>query len=155
MQDSLLKHLAAEISHSKKLLVILEQENTALQTPNSNQLTTLADDKQQLLKQLEIELTAQDQLLTSKGLQAGKVGIEKIIQHIGDNSSVAHQWKELQTLTHACKDLNEVNGGIVAATRRHIEQSLDILRGSTGTDRLYGAQGKTRSAGQSNVIGKA
>ena len=54
-----------------------------------------------------------------------------------------------------CRQLNQVNGGVVAASRGATERALAVLRGESLATSLYDSHGDTRSAGGTRPLAQA
>lgn len=54
-----------------------------------------------------------------------------------------------------CRQLNQVNGGVVAASRGATEKALAVLRGDHHAPSLYDSHGDTRVAGGTRALAQA
>lgn len=54
-----------------------------------------------------------------------------------------------------CRQLNQINGGLVAASRGATEKALDVLRGDSHGTSLYDSHGDARAAGGTRPLAQA
>ncbi|HIP53507.1 MAG TPA: flagellar protein FlgN [Chromatiales bacterium] len=145
-----------EIACSLQLLEVLQEENAVLKEADTARLEELTVTKQDVLKELDTRVAAHNALLAELGLPPGREGTEKLLDFFVDDPHAEEKWNELQELAQAYRDLNEINGGIVALSQRHVRQALDILSGNGNVaGNTYNKGGETRSLADSQSIGKA
>lgn len=63
--------------------------------------------------------------------------------------------QRLEATFERCRQLNQVNGGVVAASRGATEKALALLRGQDVPLSLYDSHGDTRAAGGSRSLAQA
>ncbi len=148
--------LDREINCSTRLLKVLRRENAALKNADTDTLETIVTEKETLLVELDSRVSAHNAFLDEQGLPPGLEGTEKLLDYFANDPRAEKKWSELQELAQACRNLNEINGGIVALSQRHVRKALDILSGNNGpAGNTYGRCGETHSMSSSQSIGKA
>lgn len=155
-QQSLSGLLAAELEDTRRLLEILIKEQKTLGSADPDKITVISAEKITHLKKIEKHNANRERFLTSQGLSSGITGMETVAQSLPNGALIAKQWQELQSLAGKLKRQNDINGGIVALTQRHITLALDILTGRANTSPTYGPGGQTnRDGNKSQRLAKA
>jgi len=144
-QQQLSQLLAAELKESYQLLGILTEEHQALSSSDPDLITAISTKKLDAMKRMEQHHTMRTQFLASIGLSSSSEEMEAFIKHLPKESLIVTQWQELQDLARKLHHQNEINGGIIALTQRHITLALDILSGKAHTTSTYGRSGQTNS----------
>ncbi len=133
-----------EIDAINALFSVLKQEFEAFKTStNAEDITHLAIKKEQLLAAMEVAtqqrilgITTSDPDLLTEPLRS--------------------MWETLLTLAKSCQHLNQINGGIINTTKRHVEQATTILHGQLPTSELrYGSSGETVAETSQRSLAKA
>jgi flagella synthesis protein FlgN len=135
--------LEAEIACTLRLLELLQEEKRVLRGYDTAALNSLTTAKQHLLRELESHLTQHEQLLQQARVPSGQAGSVAFLRDLPDGDNTRILWDELQLLARQCRDQNEVNGGILALSRRQVQQALDVLRGGE-RQVTYGPRGESR-----------
>jgi len=144
-QQQLSRLLAAELEETSQLLEILTEEHQALSSSDPDLITAISAKKFDAMKRIEQCHIKCTQFLTSIGIASNSEGIEAFIQRLPKESLIATQWRELQDLAKKLHRQNEVNGGVIALTQRHITLAIDILSGKTNITSTYGRSGQANS----------
>ncbi len=154
-QQQLSQLLASELKETYQLLDILSEEHQALSSSNPDLITTISTKKLDALKQIEQRYSTRTQFLASIGLSSGSDEAESFITHLPKESMIATQWQELQDLAKKLRRQNEINGGVIALTQRHITLALDILSGKANITSTYGRSGQANSDATPQHLAKA
>lgn len=154
-QQQLSRLLAAELEESRHLLEILIEEHQSLGHADPDQITAISTRKRDCLKKVERHYNDREQFLTRLGISSGTAGMESLVRSLPRETTIAKQWRELQSLAKDLKRQNDINGGIVALTQRHITLALDILSGRANTTPTYGPSGQTNHGNASQRLAKA
>jgi flagellar biosynthesis protein FlgN len=113
--------------------------------------------KKQLAQQLE-QLHAQlSQLLTSAKLPNNPEGILLYLQQaetaaLPATAETLANWRQIQQLCAACKNLNEQNGASIDLLSQHAKRSLDILKGKTQAANTYSRDGATQTESLTHTL---
>jgi flagellar biosynthesis/type III secretory pathway chaperone len=82
--------------------------------------------------------------------------LQQIAAALTELPSAAPALRERLEATFArCRQLNQINGGVVAASRGATEKALALLRGDDVSLSLYDAHGDTRATGGSRSLAQA
>jgi flagellar biosynthesis/type III secretory pathway chaperone len=149
------KIIQIEIEQSQRLLDMLVKEYDLLQKGSPQALQTLTEEKKQQLKHVETAVLNHNRFLEQQGLSPDREGTEAFIKQCADNESMTITWQRFITLLETCHKQNEINGGAVQLNRRHVNQTLDILKGISQKDKTYGPSGESKPNSTSKSLGKA
>ncbi|MCB1874868.1 MAG: flagellar protein FlgN [Chromatiales bacterium] len=132
-----------ETKAAERLLETLEQERSALTERASEKLSEIANRKLACARQCEQIAARRDHFLDVLQLPKGRVGIERLLERLqaAGDTGLQLPWRELLAIAARCRHLNQINGGIVELSRRHIHRALDLLRGQERDAELYGPAG--------------
>lgn len=84
------------------------------------------------------------------------VELQQIAASLVELPAAAPALRERLEATFArCRQLNQINGGVVAASRGATEKALALLRGDHVAVPLYDSHGDTRAAGGSRSLAQA
>ena len=82
--------------------------------------------------------------------------LQKIAAALSDLPAAAPALRDRLEATFArCRQLNQINGGVVAASRGATEKALAMLRGDDVSLSLYDSHGDTRATGGSRSLAQA
>lgn len=144
MQHPLEALLAQEVDCTEQLLKSLEAERVALTQRDMHALAQNTQEKInniQLLEELEQE---RERLLAELGFSGGPADMGTYLENLpGNTHRLQKLWQQVLANTEACRTGNLTNGGILEASRQHVEQALGILRGQAGSPALYDPKGET------------
>lgn len=141
-----------DIPVTSKLLELLQQERTALETRKYDSFQQIISQKQQMLTQLELHASMRQQLLQ----QAGYTDETAVLTKLDTQAPiVAKAWRKLGEQWGQCKELNEINERIAQRTRLVVGQTLDLLRGQNTQAKLYTKKGDALNQGNGRTITNA
>ncbi|HRP34983.1 MAG TPA: flagellar protein FlgN [Gammaproteobacteria bacterium] len=84
------------------------------------------------------------------------VELQRIAASLVELPDAAPALRERLEATFArCRQLNQINGGVVAASRGATEKALALLRGDQVSVSLYDSHGDTRATGGSRSLAQA
>ncbi len=135
---------------TQKLLELLnsESENLGKQT-DPNALLLIANNKRDVVSQLELFSKQLGQVLATEKLIANHEGINTYFTkaeaagiNIGESRTC---WSNITALSKKCRMLNEQNGACIDLLSRNTQRALQILRGKSQLASTYGPDGSTRS----------
>ncbi len=156
-QQQLSQLLSAELKESYRLLDVLIEEHQALSSSDPDLITTASAKKLNTLKRVEQQHTQRTDFLTHIGLSSSNSEMETIIKRLPQESTLVTQWQELQEIAEKLHRQNEINGGVIALTQRHLTLALDILNGKANITptATYGRSGQTNSEATPQHLAKA
>ena len=144
MQHSLEAVLTQEVECTERLLESLETERSALAQRDITVLAQSTEEKLQRAQQLEALEQERQRLLAGMGFTGDVADLSKYFESLpGNTHRLRDLWQQILANTEACRTSNLTNGGILEASRQHVEQALCILRGQAGSPSLYDPNGET------------
>ncbi|MDD2760942.1 MAG: flagellar protein FlgN [Methylomonas sp.] len=144
------KLLSNGFKFTQKLFELLTSEFEQLKRKTDPiALSTLATNKKEVVSQLEQFSKQLGQVLATEKLPLNQEGVMSYLAKakaadISTDESLQH-WREITALLTKCRSLNEQNGASIDLLNRHIQRSLQILRGKSQLTSTYGPDGSTRS----------
>ncbi len=139
--------LQAEQHTVSQLLEILTTERDSLVSSDAETMAVMNANKQPLLVQLEQLNRQREAILQAEGFSAGKDGIKAFIanQTKKDQRQLTDLLNQLREAAFACRDNNQVNGGIVNVNRQYLHRAMSVLRGRDLNITSYGPGGEYTS----------
>ncbi len=154
-QQQLSQLLAAELKESNQLLDILIEEHRALSSSNPDLITAISSKKLDVMQRVEQHHSKRAQLLTQAGSASSGEEMGRFIAALPKENLIVTQWQELQELARKLQHQNEINGGVIALTQRHVTIALDILSGKANVTTTYGRSGQTHAEATPQHLAKA
>jgi flagellar biosynthesis/type III secretory pathway chaperone len=139
--------LQKELDQLIQLEAVLGQEHESLKQRDTDALSKISQEKQNLIK--SIEALGRDRLAQ---LQGGGTAIDKesLLSFVDAESSgeLRRLWNELEAVLLRCQKQNQVNGIMLEMGKQHTEQLLGILlgEGDRKETETYDAKGGTSSS---------
>jgi flagellar biosynthesis/type III secretory pathway chaperone len=157
-RPDLMRELAAiierEAAAADDLLEALLCEKRALAASDSAALADATARKSTTLAVLESSEGERRSLVQFGMPSAASADMQGLLDRLAADSmdtpamiSIVRNWTRLRATLQQCRDTNIVNGQIVAAMHRRVQQALNLLRGGRGTIATYGRTGSTQLAG--------
>ncbi len=139
--------LQAEQHISSQLLDIMKAERTALIASDTDVMNSMSEKKQPLVLQLEQLSRQRDALLQVEGFTPDKDGLAAYIdnQTPQDTATLNTILGQLKNTARACRENNQINGGIVNVNRQHLQRAMNIFRGRDANPSSYGPGGEYTS----------
>lgn len=136
--------LQAEYKTSADLLESLKLERQALIDADIDKINELSDKKQPLVLQLELLSKQREAILQSVGFNADKAGIAAFIsnQPAKQSQMLKMVLDKLRSIAQACRQQNQLNGGIVNVNRQYVQRAMSIFRGRDVNADAYGPGGE-------------
>lgn len=136
--------LQAEQTAADQLLAMLKYERGALTKSDVDTMVDLTAKKQPLVVHLEQLGRQREALLQKEGFSEGKEGLAAFIANQTEQHSrlLGNMVSALKITAKACREHNQVNGGIVNVNRQYLQQAMNILRGRDMTPSAYGPGGE-------------
>jgi flagella synthesis protein FlgN len=136
----------------RRFIAVLEHEQQILIDGDIDGLLPLAEEKNQLATQLSALAERRQQALTAIGNTPSTMAAW--LATLVDPAPGA-AWQTLLELAAQARELNSLNGKLIAERMRHNQQSLAILLAAGDKAALYGPDGQTRTAGGGRALGSA
>ncbi len=142
---------------TQRLFQQLNQEADSLvRTPQSGFINTVANNKRDLVTQLDLFNKQLEQILAAEQLPHSQHGINSYFQMamIANLSSdtMKINWENMMSLCAECKHLNEKNGASIDILARNNKRTLHILKGKSEVVTSYGRDGSTISEFQNSTL---
>ncbi len=139
-REQLAKAFTATVQASlhglKALEPVLRQEREALLGRDAERLENLAQQKLELLKQLEPGVQARDRLQRIAGLEDGLEGGGQLVSALND-ATLTRDWEAMTELARSVAELNARNGQLATQGQRAARAALGILTGRSAHDDTY------------------
>jgi len=139
--------LQAELEAASQLLSLLKGERDALTESNADVMNDMSAKKQPLLVSLEQLGRQREAVLQAAGFSSGKDGLEAFVENQTERDAVILNTvlNSLREAAQACRDNNQINGGIVNVNRQYLQKAMSILRGRDVNPSSYGPGGEYTS----------
>ena len=141
------------------MLTLLKHEQSCLVDAHADGVAEVTQQKSDAITQLGTLARQRHAALASAGFDASESGMEPWLAAHGDTAARA-AWEQLLDFTRTAKELNRVNGMLVARQLAHNQTVLNAKRtpataGSADAGGLYGPGGQTAGFGASRrfVVG--
>lgn len=140
-QHALQQVLTGEVACTQQLLACLDTERTALAQRDMDTVQQTTAEKLQLSQQLEALEQRRARVIAELGFGADAASLGKCFNSLPQAAVLKRLWRQILANLEGCRNGNLTNGGILEASRQHVEQALCILRGQSGTTTLYSQAG--------------
>lgn len=150
--DELLPMLRQESEWIGRLCGLLEGEQQALTAGKVDQLTEWAEEKGRLIAAIGEAVARRDGWLRAKGFATGKKGMDICLSPLPPQSEIRRLWLDLSGAVDRARELNELNGKLVAIRMQANARLLDALRSNPDVGGLYGSRGETVTGLSGRII---
>lgn len=145
-----------ELTLINTLLELMKQEQRLLIAADTDALTAITPQKSQLVGQMAELSNQRHQHLADAGLAAEDASMTVWLDQQQDQVS-ASLWQDLLAATREAKELNRVNGMLIAKHLNHNQTIINAMRTPVGgaDAGVYGPSGQTPVSGPSRrfVVG--
>lgn len=144
--------LIAERSALRSFVDMLEAEQQALLSEQTEQLQTLADSKIQVVHELNDLIKKRKNKLSSLGINIETGSMEAWLQaHASDSLPV---WRDIRQLAKRAQQINHTSGELIKTKLRHNQQALNALhKAAHSANGLYGPDGQPHLATSGRALG--
>lgn len=152
----LARSLGEETAELEALLALLREEQQALQARDMERVRSFAGAKRERLARLSEFDSARGEFLLANRLSQNHAGMQHYVERTpGLLTVVAENWRRLLANAAEARQINAVNGKLIAAQLRFVAGALAALRQASSHLVCYGADGQTRSAPGSRTLASA
>ena len=142
---------------AQRLCQQLTQEAEALvRQPQSAFISTVANNKRDLVMQLDMFNKQLEQILATENLPLTPEGVESYFQMALINelspTIVKMNWDDLMIVCTDCKKLNEQNGASIEILARNNKRTIHILKGKSEVVTRYSRDGSVVSDFQNSTL---
>ncbi len=141
--DRLRQTLASEGEAIAGFVALLKQEQAALSQGQTEGLPALIERKNELAAELGVLANQRNSELSRHGLANDQAGIAAWRAEHPQDEEVPRLWQDILRQAAEAKDLNRLNGELIALHLDHINRALEALRGGHQSLALYGPDGQT------------
>ena len=144
--------LQAERDALSAFITLLETEQQALVSGNTEQLLPLSESKVLAVQELgKLASLRRDELLARTGKEEPG-GMTAWLQ--ANAANVLPIWQDIQHLAEQAQQLNRTNGILIQTKLRHNQQALVALQGAAqNTSSLYGPDGQHNLPTSGRILG--
>ncbi|MGB1800058.1 MAG: flagella synthesis protein FlgN [Gammaproteobacteria bacterium] len=139
-QGRLQSLLKQESSVLEDLYTVLQKELLALKERNFESISSLAEEKNMLL--VNLEKLDRDRQQYSQETETSVT------------NEIAQLQSEIKVYLDKCQKQNSINGGIIEVSKLFNEKMLDIISGNDTKEATYGATGKNNSNKNQHSLGR-
>lgn len=140
---------------------LLQAEQDALVSGNTDSLISLAQQKNEKVIELTQLAEQRNQFLTERAGSTNQIGMEAWLDSFdpADKQGAGKIWRELIELARNAKSLNQHNGQLIHTRLANNQQALAVLMSANAaSSNLYGKDGQayaTPPSGSGRPLGKA
>ena len=127
---------------ANRLLDLLRDERSALQSQDTEQLRAVTASKEQCVQRLESLEAERRSLCAAAGHGGNKAGMKDMLAWCDRSSAVTRAWNRLLQRIRQCDALNQTNGAVGRVRYEHVMSALAVLSGNSGGGALYGPEGE-------------
>lgn len=148
--------LEGELAALAGFLDLLREEQQALVTGKVDGLEALAQAKLKMADRLNSLTTQREQRLVAIGLAPGRNGMGALLAAHPESKDLQARWSAILASAAEAKNLNEINGKLIADRLGNNQQALSILTAATHrASTVYGRDGQTQVSAPGRVLGSA
>ncbi|CAM3039667.1 flagella synthesis protein FlgN [Legionella worsleiensis] len=151
---TLIGHLEQEVNWIESLNTLLAEEKNALGSSQFDKLSDLADQKQDLTAKLEESAKQRNALLSAdKPIQSIKLSLQDFLKNCSEHEAKQINKLNLQLMEQLaiCRDLNTINGQVIANNIHTRQQIVSALSGgNTDSTSVYTSNGDLSSSSGTN-----
>lgn len=138
----------------ESFVALLRREQALLGENAVDSLQALVAEKSAAAEELLNLSEARERLLPGLGLSAGRAGMEA---WLATPAGTAGQplWKQLLALAAEARELNQINGQLIALHMQNNQQALAVLMAAANQAMTYGPDGQQRGSGSGRSLGSA
>jgi flagellar biosynthesis protein FlgN len=131
-----------EIAVASNLVDVLKREQTVLIAADTEALPALTEEKAKLVAQIAVLANKRYQALAAAGFQDEEAGMKAWIDSPASSAAAGQSWNTLLEAARAAKELNRVNGMLIAKHMARNQATLTVLQGGRQSVSLYGPNGQ-------------
>lgn len=147
--------LAAEVKLVESFIECLTAEQEALKVGDVETLTGINTRKPGLADQLNRLEDERNAVLKQAGLSADRQGVAGWLARNRQDRAAAQAWDRLMKLAGKARELNNLNGQLIAIRMQATNQALATLTQQAQRSTLYGRDGQTTLRTGSRIIDAA
>jgi flagella synthesis protein FlgN len=134
--------IAAEVTGFRNLITLLESEQEALRSADTDALADVVPAKLAQVNALQEMGAARTRILRSAGLSPNAQGMRRMLSNCPNPDRVREQWEELTELAADALRRNELNIRLANVQQQYVDRAVAALYAAAGQDTTYGADGR-------------
>lgn len=139
-----------------EFVTILKHEQELLTRGETDPLPELAESKAPLVVRLNSLDNQRSQALNAAGFGADSTGMEAWLQQHSQEFACQAAWIQLKDVVAEARELNQLNGKLIALRMQHNNQTLNALISASGQNNsLYGPDGQPAQLSGRRIIDAA
>ncbi len=138
-----------------RFVEVLKKEQIALKAGDTPALPDLESEKTGLVEQLNAIDNHRNSFLLAFGFSSDRDGTQGWLSANPTNLRAAKAWERLLKLTAEAREINILNGQLIAMRLNITNQALEILTQQARKSVLYGKDGQTSQLTGSRIIDTA
>jgi flagella synthesis protein FlgN len=135
--------LDQECNTTRNLLQLLKQEQACLVDANIDELIRVTEEKGKVAMHMAELANNRHRLLSAAGFEAAESGMQAWLECPAATDADRGMWKELLDLADSGKELNRVNGMLIAQHMSLNQSALNVLQGTPEGSSIYGPNGQS------------
>ena len=153
MPDSLRAILDCQSQSLARFVELLRREQAALSKGDAAELPAINQNKTELIETLNRSDADRYRILTQAGYSGDATGMNAWLSSQADDMN--RLWQKILQLAREAKELNRLNGQLIAARLQATDAALSALNVKAKEGSLYGPQGQKGSFTGSRIIDSA
>ena len=155
--NEIYQSLGADQADIQSLTNLLEKEKIALESQDSQAITSFAEEKNIIVLRMEKRSILRNEVLKRHQLEHDDTNWIKTIEKLDEATDLPllNLWKKMQTQLKDCQQLLMINERILGGLQQGVERFMTLLKNSAGSVQTYNASGKTEDFLSKKPISKA
>ena len=149
------RELALEEREMARLLELLDDERSVLTRHEDELLLGIAAEKSKHLASLERYAERRSRFLADQGYSPDHTGMLEWLAAHPDCATCAQAWGRLEHSTRAAREINEVNGDLIAGQVQRFQRQLGFLNAMASNDPTYSPDGYSMPRAPQRTFGEA
>jgi flagellar biosynthesis protein FlgN len=141
---------AQDIKQLNELVFLLTREQVSLVNADIDTMESMLEEKGALLQKISASAQARYHALAKSGFEPNENGMVAWVSS-GADAKAAQNWNQFQASLTQAKELNRINGQLIAKHFNRNQQLLNQLQGRSDSATVYGRNGQASSFGYSNA----
>ena len=138
-----------------QFIELLQREQASLRSSKPESLLELAEEKDKLAVVLSNIARQRCAQLAAEGYSADRQGVEAWCAKNTHDVEAGPSWAEILKLAGEARELQRVNGDLIALHLDYTTRALEVLSGSKKTLDLYGPDGQSSKPADPRINHKA
>ena len=147
--------LQEELRQLEAFIAHLRHEQEAIKCRDAQKLNKAILDKSALLESLNQLEANRNALLKARGFGADRDGVDAWLDRHDSQGEARRQWSELLSRAKQAKELNDLNGRLIAIHLQATQEVLAAISPPKVPTTLYGANGQVSAPTGNRIIDAA